>query len=57
FIYFNRTDVQETLHVPPTNWESCSSGSVYINRSSGGSGRDQSIASTLREIPDVIEKS
>ncbi|ESK93701.1 carboxypeptidase cpds [Moniliophthora roreri MCA 2997] len=57
FIYFNRTDVQEILHVPPTNWQDCSSGSVYINRATGGPGRDQSIASTLSVMPNVIEKS
>ncbi|KAK1230491.1 hypothetical protein PQX77_006419 [Marasmius sp. AFHP31] len=57
FIYFNRTDVQDAIHAPHINWEDCSSGSVYINRTTGRAGRDQSISSTLSVLPNVIEKS
>ncbi|KAL4245091.1 Carboxypeptidase [Abortiporus biennis] len=57
FVYFNRTDVQRAIHAPHINWEACSEGSVYINRTTGGAGRDQSVASTLSVLPNVIEKS
>ena len=51
------TDVQDAIHAPHINWEDCSSGSVYINRTTGRAGRDQSIPSTLSVLPNVIEKS
>ncbi|KAG7090999.1 hypothetical protein E1B28_010066 [Marasmius oreades] len=57
FIYFNRTDVQDAIHAPHINWEDCSSGSVYINRTTGRAGSDQSIPSTLSVLPNVIDKS
>ncbi|KAI0072849.1 alpha/beta-hydrolase [Panus rudis PR-1116 ss-1] len=57
FIYFNRTDVQNAIHAPHINWQSCTDNSVYINRTTGGPGRDQSIPSTLSVLPNVIEKS
>ncbi|OBZ69475.1 Serine-type carboxypeptidase F [Grifola frondosa] len=56
FIYFNRTDVQDAIHAPHINWEACSEGSVYASPS-GGPGNDQSVASTLSVLPNVIEKS
>jgi carboxypeptidase D len=68
FIYFNRTDVsatrchhrylltptqvQKAIHAPDVNWDICSEGNVYA-----GTGRDQSIPSTLSVLPNVIEKS
>ncbi|TFY66307.1 hypothetical protein EVG20_g4784 [Dentipellis fragilis] len=57
FIYFNRTDVQDAIHAPHINWETCSEGDVYINATTGRPGRDQSIPSTLSVLPNVIEKS
>ncbi|KAI0343371.1 alpha/beta-hydrolase [Trametopsis cervina] len=56
FIYFNRTDVQDVIHAPHIDWEACSSGSVYVN-AQGRPGQDQSVASTLSVLPNVIEKS
>ncbi|TFK75469.1 alpha/beta-hydrolase [Pluteus cervinus] len=57
FVYFNRSDVQDAIHAPHINWSSCSNGAVYINPNTGRSGNDQSIASTLSVLPNVIEKS
>ena len=57
FIYFNRTDVQDAIHAPHVIWEACSSGSVYTNATRNGPGRDQSVASMLSVMPNVIEKS
>ncbi|PFH53772.1 hypothetical protein AMATHDRAFT_54267 [Amanita thiersii Skay4041] len=57
FIYFNRTDVQDAIHAPHISWSSCADNSVYINATTGAQGRDQSIASTLSVLPNVIEKS
>ncbi|KAF9471362.1 alpha/beta-hydrolase [Pholiota conissans] len=57
FIYFNRTDVQDTIHAPHINWQSCTDNSVYINPTTGGPGRDTSIPSTLSVLPNVIDKS
>ena len=51
-----RTDVQDAIHAPHINWETCSSGSVYVN-AQGRPGNDQSVASTLSVLPNVIEKS
>ncbi|TFK44435.1 alpha/beta-hydrolase [Crucibulum laeve] len=56
FIYFNRC-VQTALHAPHIEWQSCADNSVYINHTTGGMGRDQSIPSTLSVLPNVIEKS
>ncbi|KAH9927439.1 alpha/beta-hydrolase [Epithele typhae] len=56
FVYFNRTDVQDAIHAPHISWETCG-GPVYINPATGGSGNDQSVASTLSVLPNVIEKS
>ncbi|KAG6831761.1 hypothetical protein H0H92_007913 [Tricholoma furcatifolium] len=52
-----RTDVQDAIHAPHITWSDCSSGSVYINPTTGGPGNDQSIPSTLSVLPNVIEKS
>ncbi len=49
--------VQNAIHAPHINWEACSDGSVYINPTTGGPGNDQSVASTLSVLPNVIEKS
>ncbi|KAK7045654.1 hypothetical protein VNI00_007487 [Paramarasmius palmivorus] len=57
FIYFNRTDVQDVIHAPHINWQDCADNSVYIDRATGRQGRDQSVASTLSVLPNVIEKS
>ncbi|KAI0825257.1 alpha/beta-hydrolase [Trametes gibbosa] len=55
FVYFNRL-VQDAIHAPHINWEACG-GPVYINPATGGPGNDQSVASTLSVLPNVIEKS
>ncbi|GLB37384.1 putative peptidase S10 family protein [Lyophyllum shimeji] len=57
FIYFNRTDVQDAIHAPHIQWSDCANAPVYINRTTGRGGRDQSIPSTLSVLPNVIEKS
>ncbi|KAF8512401.1 alpha/beta-hydrolase [Gautieria morchelliformis] len=57
FIYFNRTDVQDAIHAPHMEWTTCSNNAVYINATTGEPGNDQSIASTLSVLPNVIEKS
>ena len=44
------------IHAPHINWEDCG-GPVYINPVTGGPGNDQSVASTLSVLPNVIEKS
>ncbi|PPQ62919.1 hypothetical protein CVT24_006159 [Panaeolus cyanescens] len=56
FVYFNRTDVQDAIHAPHINWNSCANNAVYVNPATGGSGRDMSIASTLSVLPNVIDK-
>ncbi|KZV84913.1 alpha/beta-hydrolase [Exidia glandulosa HHB12029] len=57
FIYFNRTDVQDAIHAPHITWDSCSNINVYVDPVTGRGGRDQSIASALSILPNVIEKS
>ncbi|KAF9564818.1 alpha/beta-hydrolase [Agrocybe pediades] len=57
FIYFNRTDVQDAIHAPHIEWQSCTDNTVYINPLTGGPGRDTSIPSTLSVLPNVIDKS
>lgn len=57
FIYFNRTDVQNAIHAPNIHWSICANAAVYINRTTGGGGNDQSVASTLSVLPNVIDKS
>ena len=52
-----RTDVQDAIHAPHIDWETCSSGSVYSNGTTGFPGRDQSVGSALSVLPNVIEKS
>ncbi|KAL9109199.1 MAG: hypothetical protein Q9227_006124 [Pyrenula ochraceoflavens] len=50
-VYFNRSDVQAALHVPPTNWEECVS-PVFA----GPRRRDQSLGPALDGVlPRVIE--
>ncbi|CAE6419829.1 unnamed protein product [Rhizoctonia solani] len=49
--YFNRTDVQDAIHAPRTNWAECSSIDVFVN------GVDNSLPSMLSVMPNVIEKS
>ncbi|KAF8918048.1 alpha/beta-hydrolase [Mucidula mucida] len=56
FVYFNRY-VQQAIHAPAIEWNSCANNAVYINRTTGAGGRDQSVASTLSVLPNVIEKS
>ncbi|TBU48753.1 alpha/beta-hydrolase [Dichomitus squalens] len=56
FVYFNRTDVQDAIHAPHVNWVACG-GPVYIDPTTGAPGNDQSVASTLSVLPNVIEKS
>ena len=48
--------VQDAIHAPHIDWETCG-GPVYINPATGGPGNDQSVASTLSVLPNVIEKS
>ena len=38
-------------------WTACSNIDVYVNATTGAPGNDQSIASTLSVLPNVIEKS
>ena len=49
--------MQDVIHAPHIDWETCSSGSVYTNATRNGPGRDTSVASTLSVLPNVIEKS
>ncbi|CDO70948.1 hypothetical protein BN946_scf184829.g57, partial [Trametes cinnabarina] len=51
------TCVQKAIHAPHITWEACADRSVYINPVTGGPGNDQSVASTLSVLPNVIEKS
>ncbi|KAJ7039116.1 alpha/beta-hydrolase [Mycena alexandri] len=48
---FNTAQVQDAIHAPHINWQSCAARSVYLP------GGDQSIPSTLSVLPNVIEKS
>ena len=50
------SQVQDVIHAPHINWVDCG-GPVYINPATGGPGNDQSVASTLSVLPNVIEKS
>ncbi|KAI0698230.1 alpha/beta-hydrolase [Cytidiella melzeri] len=57
FVYFNSMQqVQDAIHAPHIDWEACTDGSVYVN-AQGNPGSDQSVASTLSVLPNVIEKS
>ena len=49
--------VQDVIHAPHIDWVTCSNGAVYSNGTVGFPGRDQSVASTLSVLPNVIEKS
>lgn len=49
--------VQDAIHAPHINWNTCANGNVYIDKTTGGPGNDQSIPSTLSVLPNVIEKS
>ncbi|KAL7285862.1 hypothetical protein ACG7TL_000973 [Trametes sanguinea] len=51
FIYFNSKRINISNLAEPTDR------SVYINPTTGGPGNDQSVASTLSVLPNVIEKS
>jgi carboxypeptidase D len=49
--YFNRSDVQAQLHVPPTNYYVCAGGSNLFPNG------DQSVPSALGPLPSVIERT
>jgi carboxypeptidase D len=49
-IYFNRTDVQKAIHVPPTVWSECTNTKVFPRG-------DASPPSSLSVLPDIIEKN
>ncbi|KAE8448109.1 hypothetical protein EG329_009874 [Mollisiaceae sp. DMI_Dod_QoI] len=49
-VYFNRTDVQEAINAPISNWEECSSSNVFVHR-------DNSPPSGVSVLPGVIERS
>lgn len=49
--------VQDAIHAPHINWQSCAANSVYIDPVTGAQGNDQSIPSTLSVLPNVIDKS
>lgn len=49
--YFNRTDVQAQLHIPPTNYLVCGGGPNLFPHS------DESVASALGPLPSVIERT
>lgn len=55
-LYLLYDQVQDAIHAPHIEWETCG-GPVYINPTTGGPGNDQSVASTLSVLPNVIEKS
>lgn len=46
--YFNRTDVQAALHVPPTDYSVCGEEDIFVNG-------DGSLPSALGPLPGVIE--
>lgn len=50
--YFNRTDVQQVIHAPPTDYTICGDDSLGLI-----SPGDQSVPSSLFAIPPVIEKT
>ena len=49
--YFNRSDVQEVIHAPPTNYYVCAGGPGLFPNG------DQSPPSTLGPLPSVIERT
>ncbi|KAA8911783.1 putative pheromone processing carboxypeptidase [Sphaerosporella brunnea] len=49
-VYFNRTDVQKVLHVPPTVWQECTDTNVFPKG-------DGSLPSALSVLPDLIDKN
>lgn len=48
--YFNRTDVQKVLHVPPTDWEECTTKYHVM-------GDDASEYPIYKVLPRVIERN
>jgi len=56
-MFSSSTDVQDAIHAPHIEWQSCTDNTVYINPVTGGPGRDTSIPSTLSVLPNVIDKS
>ncbi|TDL18856.1 alpha/beta-hydrolase [Rickenella mellea] len=57
FIYFNRCVLLDAIHAPHIEWDICSNIDVYVNPTTGGTGGDLSLPSTLSVLPKVIEKS
>ena len=56
-VYFNRTDVQDAIHAPHTDWAEASPLSIY-NTSSGVSLEyNAGIFSSMTVLPGVIERS
>jgi carboxypeptidase D len=49
--YFNRSDVQEVIHAPPTNYYVCAGGPGLFPNG------DQSPPSALGPLPSVIERT
>jgi len=49
--YFNRSDVQAQLHVPPTDWSACNGGPNLFPKG------DQSLPSSLGPLASVIERT
>ena len=58
-VYFNRSDVQAALHVPPTNWMECTDKSVFVRPgNSSRAGYDQSLGPAQDGVlQNVIEKT
>jgi carboxypeptidase D len=48
--YFNRSDVQKALHVPPTDYSLCGETTIFAKG-------DQSVPSALGPLPSVIERT
>ncbi|KAF7117671.1 hypothetical protein CNMCM5793_006794 [Aspergillus hiratsukae] len=48
--YFNRSDVQKALHVPPTDYSVCGETRIFAKG-------DQSVPSALGPLPSVIERT